>query len=71
MQKKMFIEGMSCGHCSARVEKALGAVEGVGGVTVSLEDKCADIELVHEVADDVLRSAVTDAGYEVISIEGQ
>ena len=42
MTKKMIIEGMSCGHCSARVEKALNALEGVSA-KVDLENKCAEI----------------------------
>ena len=68
MEKIMKIEGMSCGHCSARVEKALNEIDGVSA-HVSLEDKTAAITLLHEVADDVLRKAVTDAGYEVVGLE--
>lgn len=71
MKKKMFIEGMACGHCSARVEKVLSEIAGVGEVKVSLEEKCADITLLSEVSDEVLRTAVTEAGYEVVSVEGQ
>ena len=37
MKKRIRIEGMACGHCSARVEKALAALDGVSEVTVSLE----------------------------------
>lgn len=68
MEKIMKIEGMSCGHCSARVEKALNEIDGVSA-HVSLEDKTAAITLSHEVDDDVLRKAVTDAGYEVVGLE--
>ena len=67
MNKTMKIEGMSCGHCSARVEKALNAIDGVSA-TVNLEEKIASIALQREVSDDVLRKAVEDAGYEVVSI---
>ena len=67
MNKTMKIEGMSCGHCSGRVEKALNAIEGVSA-TVDLEAKTASISLQKEVSDDVLRKAVEDAGYEVVSI---
>lgn len=67
MNKKMIIEGMSCGHCSARVEKALNAIEGVEA-KVDLEKKCADISLAAPVSDDTLKAAVTDAGYEVVSL---
>lgn len=69
MKKRIRIEGMACGHCSARVEKALAALDGVSKVTVSLEEKCADVTLSHDIADSILFEAVTDAGYEAVSVE--
>lgn len=68
MKKVITVEGMSCNHCTGRVQKALEAVEGVAGVTMSLEEKTASVELSAEVADDVLKAAVADAGYEVTAI---
>lgn len=68
MTKTMTVEGMSCGHCSARVEKALNAIEGVTA-KVDLEAKTASVELDREIADDVLKKAVEDAGYEVTEIK--
>lgn len=67
MKKEMKIEGMSCAHCSGRVEKALNAIEGVKA-SVDLEAKTAYVELEQEVSDDVLTQAVTEAGYEVKDI---
>lgn len=67
MNKKMTIEGMSCGHCSARVEKALNGIDGVKA-TVNLEEKTAYIEISGDVSDDTLKKAVEDAGYEVTGI---
>ncbi len=67
MKKTMKIEGMSCAHCSSRVEKALNEIGGVQA-TVNLEAKEAVITLTENVSDDVLIKAVTDAGYEVKSI---
>ncbi|MCM1055731.1 MAG: heavy metal translocating P-type ATPase [Bacteroides sp.] len=67
MTKQMTVEGMSCGHCSARVEKALNGIDGVQA-RVDLEAKTAYIELSTEVGDDVLKKAVEDAGYEVVEI---
>lgn len=67
MTKKMTIEGMSCGHCSARVEKALNALEGVTAV-VDLENKCANITLTAEIDNDTLKKAVEDAGYDVLAV---
>ncbi len=67
MKKTLVIEGMSCAHCSARVEKALGSINGVSAM-VNLEAKTAEVELSAPVSDEALKSAVTDAGYDVISI---
>lgn len=68
MTKTINIEGMACGHCSARVEKVLSALEGVTGVTVSLENKNAVVTGDESVTDELLTSTVTDAGYEVTGI---
>ena len=58
------IEGMMCGHCKARVEKALKAVAGVETVEVSLENKTATVTGKADPA--LLRQAVIDAGYQII-----
>lgn len=68
MEKKIIIEGMSCGHCSGRVEKALNAMEGVTA-TVNLETKTAHVTMTQAVSDEVLTKAITDAGYEVVRFE--
>ena len=68
MTKTMTINGMMCAHCQAHVEKALNAIDGVTAV-VDLEAKTATVTLTHDVADDVLKNAVTEAGYEVVSIQ--
>ena len=67
MKKTMVIEGMSCGHCSARVEKALNALDGVTA-KVDLEAKTASIETEGRASDEQLKAAVTDAGYDVVSL---
>jgi len=66
MKKILKVEGMSCGHCKAAVEKALKAVDGVEDAVVSLEEKTVQVTLNKEVPDHVLTKAVTDAGYEVV-----
>ncbi len=63
------VEGMSCGHCSASVEKALGAVSGVKSVNVDLGAKTATVEADEAVAGASLEKAVTDAGYQVVGIQ--
>ena len=67
MEKLMTIEGMMCTHCSGRVNKALNDIDGVTA-TVSLEEKNAKITLSKDIPDDVLVKAITDAGYEVTSL---
>mgnify|MGYP002473965733 CR=1 FL=1 len=69
MNKTMIIEGMMCAHCTGRVEKALAAVDGVSAVEMSLEGKSAALTLSKDVDDKVLADAVTEAGYEVVSIQ--
>ncbi len=69
MEKEMKIEGMMCGHCEARVKKALEAVDGVKEAIVSHEKKNAIITLEKEVANDVLKEAVEAQDYEVTSIQ--
>lgn len=68
-EKTIHIEGMACGHCTARVEKALAEVPGVASVKADLEGKCAKVTLNAPVEDAVLTATVTDAGYEVTGIE--
>ena len=67
MKKELSIEGMNCGHCSNAVDKALRAVSGVKEVAVDLAGKKAVVEA-EGVADDVLKKAVEDAGYQVVAI---
>lgn len=62
----MKINGMMCPHCQAAVKKALEAFDGVTA-DVNLEDKAAYIT--GEADKDALVKAVTDAGYEVVSVE--
>lgn len=67
--KTIFINGMSCGHCSKRVEEALKSVNGVKSVKVSLEDKKADIILKNDVDNEILNNAVEDVGFEVVDVQ--
>ncbi len=69
MKKTMIIEGMMCAHCTGRVEKALSAIDGVNSVEMSLEGKSATLTLGKDVENQVLTDAVTEAGYEVVSIQ--
>lgn len=64
----MKINGMMCPHCQAAVKKALEGFEGVQA-DVNLEDKAAYIEAPENTDKEALVKAVTDAGYEVVSVE--
>lgn len=67
MKKTMIIEGMMCVKCKGRAEKALNAIDGVHA-EVDLASKTAIITLEKDVSDETLANAVTNAGYEVVSI---
>ncbi len=66
--KTIFIEGMSCGHCSKRVEEVLKSVNGVKSVSVSLEEKKAEVVLKKEISNELLKTSVEDIGFEVTEI---
>ena len=69
MTKTMKIEGMMCAHCEARVKKTLEALDGVTEALVSHENGTAVVTLTKELSDDVLTSAVSDQGYDVLGVE--
>ena len=68
MEKTMEIKGMMCGHCEARVKKALEALPEVTEAIVSHEAGTAVVKLSAAVSDDVLKKAVEDQDYEVTGI---
>ena len=65
MTKVVKVDGMTCGHCSARVEKALNELEGV---TAKVDLDKAEATVSGEVTDELIRETITEAGYEVVSI---
>ena len=69
MIKTMNIEGMMCGHCEARVKKALEALAGVESAEVSHEKGTAVVSMSADVADDTLKEAVEAQDYKVNSIQ--
>ena len=69
MTKTMNIEGMMCGHCEARVKKALEALAGVESAEVSHEKGTAVVSMSADVADDTLKEAVETQDYKVNSIQ--
>ena len=69
MKKTLKVEGMMCGHCEARVKKALEALPEVSEAVVSHEAGTAIVTLSADVADDVLKKAVEDQDYKVTGIQ--
>ena len=69
MKKTLKVEGMMCGHCEARVKKALEALPEVTEAVVSHETGTAIVTLNADLADDVLKKAVEDQDYPVTSIQ--
>ena len=67
-EKTLQIKGMSCGHCSARVEKVLNAIDGVNA-KVDLESNSAKLILSKEISDEALKTAVDNIGYEVVVVK--
>ena len=69
MKKELTVEGMMCQNCVKHVTHALEGVPGASQVSVSLEDKKATVCVPESVSDDMLRAAVTEAGYEVTEVK--
>lgn len=67
--KTIYIEGMQCEHCKARVEKVLKELRGVTKVDVSLENKKAIIEADASAENSIIKEAIEDIGFEVTNIE--
>ena len=69
MTKTMNIEGMMCGHCEARVKKALEALDAVSEAAVSHESGTAVVTLSSDISDEKLKETVEAEDYKVISIQ--
>lgn len=69
MKKIMYVEGMVCNNCVSHVTEALLEIEGVAGADVVLEPKTATVTLEKEIADEVLKAAVVEAGYDVTLVQ--
>lgn len=68
MTKTIKINGMMCGHCTGRVSDALNAIDGVKAEVTLDNGGQAVVTLTADVSDEILTKTVTDAGYEVVSV---
>ena len=57
------VSGMTCGHCQAKVERALQGVDGVYSATVDRTSGVAEVESSDAVSAADLIAAVERAGY--------
>lgn len=69
MVKTMKIEGMMCGHCEAAVKKCLEELKEVSEASVSHEAGTAVVTLTEEISEEILKKAVENKDYKVLSIE--
>ena len=69
MEKVMKIEGMMCPHCQARVKKTLEALPQVEEAEVNWQEGTAVVKLSQRVDNEVLKKAVEDQDYQVLSVE--
>jgi copper chaperone len=65
MTTSIIVTGMTCGHCASSVREELGDVPGIMSVDVDLATGTVTIASDRPVEDELIRSAVEDAGYQL------
>jgi copper chaperone CopZ len=65
---EVFIDGMSCGHCAARIEKSLSELDGVVKVKVNLTGKFAELDTTKDLEEAKVLAAIDGAGYSLVKI---
>ena len=65
------VNGMVCSFCAQGIKKTIEPMKGVQKVNPDLENKKVTVTTddTHAVPDEVLKEAITDAGYDVVKIE--
>lgn len=70
MRKKLLVDGMNCMNCVRHLKEALQEdIKGLEVIDVSLENKCALVEVNDNVSDDMIKAVIDDLGYELKGIE--
>ncbi|WGX76702.1 heavy metal-associated domain-containing protein [Paraclostridium bifermentans] len=70
MRKKLLVDGMSCMNCVRHLKEALQEdIKGLEVIDVSLENKCAVVQVNDNVSDEMIKSVIDDLGYELKGIE--
>jgi copper chaperone CopZ len=65
------VKGMVCAFCAQGIEKKFKALPEISTVKVSLESKIVDLDTKadKDIADEQIKKIISDAGYDVLSIE--
>ncbi len=58
------VEGMGCGACAAKIEKALGALDAIQNVSIDLGSKQASIRYLAPLTPAAIIEAIQTAGYD-------
>jgi copper chaperone len=66
MASALKVKGMTCQHCVMSVKKSLGKLEGIQNVDVDLQQGEVRFDNTKDVASEVVKKAIEEAGYEVI-----
>lgn len=69
VEASFLVSGMTCGHCVASVTEEVSALDGVTSVAVDLNAQGASrvtVQATHPIEADALRTAIADAGYEIV-----
>jgi copper ion binding protein len=61
------VTGMTCNHCASAVEREVGALDGVTGVTVDLPTGDVVVASTRPIAHDEITAAIDEAGYQLAS----
>jgi len=68
MKITLNVVGMTCGHCENAVTAELLKINGVVGVAVDLNSQMVTVDSVEGITENVLKQAIDEAGYELVSI---
>jgi copper chaperone len=61
------VDGMSCGHCIETIENAVGKMDGVNQVQVSLENKNVSVDFDEsQTTVDAIKETIVEAGFETL-----
>ena len=61
------VAGMTCNHCASAVEREVGAIDGVTGVTVDLATGAVVVASTRPITHDEMTAAIDEAGYQLAS----